>query len=130
MDWKMNVYDVPGRKVAITEGVGKATPDAVKKMTDYVLSKGKSFNGKWAYIPIIDKLEPILDPETQQLFANMHTVCEEAGCAAFAFVAGGMAAIKVQAKRHQQTSHADKLVTEYFQSKEEALDWLKEEFNI
>lgn len=130
MSWKLNVYDVPGRKVVITEGLGKATAAAVKEMTDYVLTKGKSFGGKWAYAPIIDKLEPILEPETQQAFANLHVVCENAGCAAFAFIDGGMASIKVQAKRHQQTSHADKLVTEYFRTKEEALDWLKEEFEI
>lgn len=130
MSWKLNVYEVPGRKVVITEGVGKSTPEKVKEMTDYVLTKGKSFGGKWAYAPIIDKLEPILDPETQQAFTNLHVVCEKAGCVAFAFIAGGMASIKVQAKRHQQTSHADKLVTEYFRTKEEALDWLKEEFEI
>lgn len=130
MSWKLNVYEVPGRKVVLTEGVGKATAEAVKEVTDYVLTKGKSFGGKWAYVPSIDKMEPILDPETQQALANLHTVCENAGCVAFAFIDGGMASIKVQAKRHQQKSHADKLVTEYFRTREDALDWLKEEFEI
>lgn len=122
--WGMNTYDYPGRKIVCTEGIGKADVEAVRMVTDYVVKKGKSFGGKWGYIPVIDKLEPILDPETQQEFAKLHTICEEAGCIAMGFAAGGLAAIKVQAKRHQQASNA-KLITEYFRTKEEALEWMK-----
>ncbi|NLX77016.1 MAG: hypothetical protein GXZ01_06540 [Clostridiaceae bacterium] len=127
--WELKKYDVPGRKVVMTEGIGLVNVEGVREITSYVVVKGKSFGGKWGYIPIIEKMDPILDPETQQEFAKMHKSCEEAGCVAFAFVAGGMAAIKVQAKRHQQASHTG-LVTEYFRTKEEALDWLKEEFGL
>jgi DNA transposition AAA+ family ATPase len=74
---------------------------------------------------MIEKMDPIFDAETQQEFARMHQLCEEAGCIAFGFVAGGLAAIKVQAKRHQQASHADGIITEYFRTREEALDWMK-----
>lgn len=124
-NWVFNTFDAPGRKVVITEGIGKANPENVRQVVDYVLKKGKSFGGKWGYIPIIDKMEPILDPESQKEFAGMHSACEAAGCIAMGFAAGGMAAIKVQAKRHQQASHADKLSVEYFRTKEEALDWMK-----
>lgn len=123
--WKLEVYDIPGRKIVNTEGIGQATAADVRKVTEYVLSKGKSFGGKWGYIPMIEKMDPIFDAETQQEFARMHQLCEEAGCIAFGFVAGGLAAIKVQAKRHQQASHADGIITEYFRTREEALDWMK-----
>lgn len=129
--WKLNKYDVPGRNIVWTEGVGQAYPDDVRKVTEYVLEKAKTFSGKkWAYIPGIEKMNPIFDAETQQCFAQMHNACEAAGCVAMAFVSGGMASIKVQSKRHQQKSQAGKLVVEHFRTAEEAMDWLKESFDI
>jgi hypothetical protein len=122
--WVLKTYDIPGRKVVHTEGIGKATLEDVKKTTDYVITKGKSFGGKWAYIAGIEKMDPVFDAETQQEFARMHQLCEQNGCVAMGFVAGGMAAIKVQAKRHQKDSQADKLQTEHFRTSEEALDWI------
>lgn len=125
-NWTLNVYDVPdGRKIVMTEGIGQAEVEDVKKVTEVVLSRGKKFGGKWAYIPMIEKMDPIFDAETQKAFAEMHKLCEEAGCVAMAFVAGGMASIKVQAKRHQQASNAGKLVVEHFRTKEDALKWLE-----
>lgn len=124
-NWILNEYDVPGRKIVMTEGIGHANVEDVKKVTEKVLAKGKRFGGKWAYIPIIEKMDPILDPETQKVFATMHQECEASGCIAFAFVSGGMASIKVQAKRHQQASHTG-LVSEHFKTKEDALEWLKD----
>lgn len=123
--WRLEVYDIPGRKIVNTEGFGQATAADVRKVTEYVVNKGKSFGGKWGYIPMIEKMDPIFDAETQQEFAKMHQLCEAAGCIAFGFVAGGLAAIKVQAKRHQQASHADGIQTEYFRTREEALEWMK-----
>lgn len=123
--WKLEVYDIPGRKIVNTEGIGQATAADVRKVTEYVVNKGKSFGGKWGYIPMIEKMDPIFDAETQQEFAQMHQQCEAAGCIAFGFVAGGLAAIKVQAKRHQQASHAKGIQTEYFRTREEALEWMK-----
>ncbi len=123
--WKLETYDIPGCRVVNTEGIGQATAADVRKVTEYVLKKGKSFGGKWGYIPMIEKMDPIFDAETQQEFALMHQRCEEAGCIAFGFVAGGLAAIKVQAKRHQQASHAEGIQTEYFRTLEEAIEWMK-----
>jgi len=125
-NWMLNKYEVPGRNAVMTEGIGLADRDAVKEVKEYVLNKAKGFSGKWAYIPIIEKMDPIYDTETQMAFAEMHKDCEDAGCVAFAFVAGGMAAIKVQSKRNQQASQAGKLIVEHFRTKEDALEWLKE----
>jgi len=126
--WELKKYDVPGRNVVMTEGIGQADVQGVRETINYVVEKGKSFSGKWGYIPIIEKMDPILDPETQQEFAKFHKCCKESGCVAMAFVSGGMAAIKVQAKRHQQASQTG-IVTGHFRTKEEALKWL-EEFGV
>ncbi len=123
--WVLEIYDVPGRKVVNTAGIGRATAEDVRKTTDYVVKKGKSFGGKWAYVAGIEKMDPVFDAETQQEFARMHQLCEQNGCIAMGFVAGGMAAIKVQAKRHQKDSQADKLQTEHFRTREDALDWIE-----
>ena len=96
--WRLEIYDVPGRNVVNTEGFGQATAGDVKKVIEYVVNKGKSFGGKWGYIAGIEKMDPIFDEETKQEFARLHQLCEENGCIAIGFVAGGMAAIKVQAK--------------------------------
>ncbi len=124
--WVLNTYDVSGRNVVMTEGIGQADLEAVRGVIDYVLKKGKSFDGKWGYVPMIEKMDPIFDPETQQEFAKMHKLCEGAGCVAIGFVSGGMAAIKVQAKRHQRASQTGQLVAEHFKTKEDALKWLEE----
>lgn len=123
--WKLEVYDIPGKKIVNTEGIGQATAADVRKVTEYVVKKGKSFGGKWGYIPMIEKMDPIFDAETQKEFAKMHQLCEESGCIAFGFVAGGLAAIKVQAKRHQQASHTEGIQTEYFRTREEAIEWME-----
>ncbi|NLN63980.1 MAG: hypothetical protein GX144_00945 [Clostridiaceae bacterium] len=130
-NWVLKTYEVPGRKIVWTDGIGQADPQAVIECTEYVLEKAKSFGGgKWAYIPGIDKMDPIFDSETQDLFAEMHRRCEAAGCVAMAFVAGGMATIKVQAKRHQQKSQAGKMIAEHFRTADDALKWLEETFGL
>jgi len=130
-NWVLNTYEVPGRRIVWTEGVGQAYPEAIQKVTEYVLAKAKTFGpGKWAYIPGIEKMDPIFDSETQNCFAEMHNKCQEAGCVAFAFISGGMAAIKVQSKRHQKQSHAEGITTEHFRTADEAMEWLKEDFGL
>lgn len=124
-EWSFLKHDVPGRNIVMTEASGKATAENVRELTAYVVEKGKSFKGKWAYAPNIEKLDPVEQPETQQAFAELHKQCEESGCSGMAFISGGLAAIKVQAKRHQRTAQTGKMIEEYFSTKEEALEWLK-----
>lgn len=125
-NWECPVSEISGRNIVKTEAAGTANAKHVEEMTENVLARGRKYKGKWAYMPLIGKLEPILDEDSKQAFAKMHEKCLEAGCVAFAFVTGGSAAIKVQAKRHQQAAEAGKLLTEYFRTEEEALSWLKD----
>ena len=81
--WELKKNDVPGRsgydlRTGLVNGRGPR---------NYQLGcrKGQSFGGKWGYIPITRRDDPILDPETQQEFAKMHKSCEEPDVA-FAFV--------------------------------------------
>jgi hypothetical protein len=124
-NWECPVSEINGRNVVKTEAAGGATVKYVEEMTENVLARGRKYKGKWAYMPLIGKLDPILDEGSRQAFAKMHEKCLGAGCVAFAFVTGGSAAIKVQAKRHQEAAEAGKLLTEYFRTEEEALKWLE-----
>ncbi|MDP4181826.1 MAG: hypothetical protein Q8942_12125 [Bacillota bacterium] len=125
LNWACPVSVISGRNVVKTEADGTANVDHVVEMTENVLAKGRGFRGKWAYMPCIGKLDPVLDEESRKAFAKMHERCLAAGCIAFAFVTGGVVAVKVQAKRHQDAAEAGKLLTEYFRTEEEALEWLK-----
>lgn len=116
-------YESPKKNVIISEGVGKVSADDVRWMIEEVKRRGKAFGGKWAWITIISRLDPIIDPECQKLFAELHQQLESEGCVALAYVVGGTVAIKVQAQRHRMQAN-DKLVAEYFRTKEEALEWL------
>ena len=129
-NWVLKTYEVPGRKIVWTDGIGQADPQAVIECTEYVLEKAKALVAEMGIYSGIDKMDPIFDSETQNLFAEMPRRCEAAGCVAMAFVAGGMATIKVQAKRHQQKSQAGKLISEHFRTADDALKWLEETFGL
>ena len=96
--WRLEIYDVPGRNVVNTEGFGQATAGDVKKVIEYVVNKGKSFGGKWGYIAGIEKMDPIFDEETKQEFARLHQLCKENGCIAVSDRCWRMAAIRFRQK--------------------------------
>ncbi len=53
-NWELKTYDVPGRRIVWTEGIGQAYPEAVQKVTEYVLAKAKSFGpGERNHHPVI-----------------------------------------------------------------------------
>ena len=54
--WELKKYDVPGRKIVNTEGFGLAVVEDVRELTEYVITKGKNFGGKWGYIPMMEKM--------------------------------------------------------------------------
>lgn len=124
-EWKCPVSVIPGRNVVKTEADGTASYDRVVEMTDNILAKRKGFSGKWAYMPHINKLNPVLDEDTRKAFAKLHERCLAAGCVAFAFVTSGSVAAKVQSKRHHDASNTEQLINEYFRTEEEALKWLE-----
>lgn len=119
----LKFYDNPRKNIIMGEAVGKVTADDIRWMIGEVIRRGKATGGKWAWIAIVTKMDPIIDPECQKLFAELHSKLEVEGCAAMAYVVGGAAAIKVQAQRHRMQAQ-DNLVAEYFRTTEDALEWL------
>jgi len=124
-NWTCPVSVVTGRNVVRTQADGTANYERVVEMTDNIISRGKGFSGKWAYMPHISKLNPVLDEDTRKAFTKLHERCLAAGCSAFAFVTGGSVSAKVQSKRHHNASKTEELVNEYFRTEEEALEWLE-----
>ncbi|AEV67340.1 hypothetical protein [Acetivibrio clariflavus] len=118
-------YDSPKKNIIITDGFGKVSKEDIIWMIDEVRRGVKQTNGKWAWIVGCDKMDPIIDPECQKIFADLHKNLESEGCAAIAYAVGKTVAMKVQAQRHRLQAN-DKLVTEYFRTIEEALEWLKD----
>ncbi|MEN2774931.1 hypothetical protein [Acetivibrio clariflavus] len=118
-------YDSPKKNIIITDGFGKVSKEDIIWMIDEVRRRVKQTNGKWAWIVGCDKMDPIIDPECQKIFADLHKNLESEGCAAIAYAVGKTVAMKVQAQRHRLQAN-DKLVTEYFRTIEEALEWLKD----
>ncbi|HOJ78595.1 MAG TPA: hypothetical protein PLZ08_10630 [Bacillota bacterium] len=119
----LQFYESPKKNIIIGEGVGKVTADDVRWLIEEVKRRGRSIGGKWAWIAIISRMDPIIDPECQKLFVELHQQLEAEGCVALAYVVGETVTIKVQAQRHRVQAR-DKFVAGYFRTKEEALEWL------
>ena len=77
------------------------------------------------FMGLIYNMDPITDPKTSEEFAKYHSEFQKNGCVAIAFVVGRKVAIKAQAQRHHDISSTEQLVTQHFQTEEEALEWLK-----
>jgi hypothetical protein len=115
--------DSPKKNIIITDGFGKVPKDDLIWMIGEIKRRVNEIGGRWAWVIGCDKMAPIIDPECQKIFADLHKNLEADGCAAIAYVVGKTAAIKVQAQRHRLQAN-DSLVTEYFKTQEDALEWL------
>jgi len=106
---------VSSRNIIKANPAGTWTEEAVYNYIDDILDKAKKFaKEKWAFMPDISKMAPIVDVKTSNAFKEFHVRLEAAGCIAFAFVVGSAIAIKTQAQKHQDTSSAQKLVINHF----------------
>lgn len=117
---------VAGLKAIKSEPVGVWTAEFTLENLKKIKKMSEKFNGsKWAYVGVLTGMAPIVDPEVNKLFANMHINLEEWGCVACAFVVGGAIALKAQANRHHDVSDSKKLVISHFRTEEEAIKWIK-----
>lgn len=117
---------VPGRNIIKSEAAGVWTVKDADENRENVKKMAAQFKGaKWAFIPVVEKMAPIIDTETSNAFSRFHDDFQALGCIGFAFVVGPAVAIKAQAQRHHDTSTADKLVVSHFKNEAAALEWLK-----
>lgn len=116
---------VPGRNIVKAYPIGVWTAADVNKYVEDIMKIVSKFNGKWAFMPDISKMAPIVDIEASNALTVLHKKFEDAKCVAMAFIVGGAVAIKAQAQRHQDKSNVEKLVVNHLRNEEAALEWLK-----
>ncbi len=119
---------ISGRKIVLSGAVGKTNVEELKWLTETVLNNAKDWKDGWAYIADCSQMEPVSLADGKELVA-MTQKFVEAGCKAFAFAEGSSVVLKAQAKRNTQRSETG-VLEGHFATREEALDWLKEEVGI
>lgn len=123
------VDTVVGRKIIISAGVGKTNIDELKWLTETVLKEASKWKSTgWAYIADCSKMEPVSPAEGGEL-VKMTKAFVDAGCKAFGFAEGKSMVLKVQAQKNTQRSNTG-VAEGHFATVNEALAWIKEEFNI
>lgn len=119
------VETVPGRKVVISGCVGETNIDELKWLTDTVLAEAAAWKSGWAYIADCSQMKPVTPAEGGELVI-MTKKFVEAGCKAFGFAEGKSIMLKVQTQKNTQRSETG-VLEGHFVTREEALDWIKEE---
>ena len=119
------VETVPGRKVVISGCVGETNIDELKWLTDTVLAEAAAWKSGWAYIADCSQMKPVTPAEGGELVI-MTKKFVEAGCKAFGFAEGKSIMLKVQTQKNTQRSETG-VLEGHFATREEALDWIKEE---
>lgn len=119
------VETVPGRKVVISGCVGETNIDELKWLTDTVLAEAAAWKSGWAYIADCSQMKPVTPAEGGELVI-MTKKFVDAGCKAFGFAEGKSIMLKVQTQKNTQRSETG-VLEGHFVTREEALDWIKEE---
>ncbi len=119
------VETVPGRKVVISGCVGETNIDELKWLTDTVLAEAAAWKSGWAYIADCSQMKPVTPAEGGELVI-MTKKFVDAGCKAFGFAEGTSIMLKVQTQKNTQRSETG-VLEGHFATREEALDWIKEE---
>ena len=124
-----SVEVIPGRKIVMSAGVGKATIDELKWLTTTVLAEAGAWKiAGWAYIADCSKMSPVGPAEGGEL-VKMTKAFVNSGCKAFAFAEGKSLMLKIQAQKNTQRSETG-VAEGHFATVDEALEWLKNEMNI
>lgn len=123
------IETIPGRRVILSGAVGKTNVDELKWLSETILAEIAPWKQSgWAYVADCSQMLPIGATESTEL-VKMTKSFVDAGCKAFAFAEGSSLMLKVQAKKNTEMSQTGVLEA-HFETREEALDWLKEELNI
>lgn len=124
-----SVKVVPGRRIIISSGSGKASVDELKQLTETVLANAKSWkNLGWAYVADCTQVAPVGPAEAGEL-VTMTKKMVEAGCKALGFAEGKSLMLKIQAQKNTERS-ATGVAEGHFATIEEVLEWLEKEINI
>ena len=124
-----SVDTVPGRKIVVSAGVGKTNVEELRWLTDTVLAAAATWKSTgWAYVADCSEMSPVGPTEGGEL-VTMTKKFVDAGCKAFGFAEGSSIMLKVQAQKNTERSQTG-VAEGHFATVDEALAWLKKEFNI
>lgn len=120
---------IPGRKIVMSGAVGKTNIDELKWLMTTVLGEAAAWKSTgWAYIADCSQMNPVTPAEGGQL-VEMTKAFVNGGCKAFAFVEGNSIMLKIQAQKNTQRSETGVLEA-HFETKDEALAWIKKEVGL
>lgn len=121
----VQTVDIMADKKIIKSGaVGATNVEEVRWLIDTLMTSSAEWKDSgWAYLIDITQMSPAA-PEVSNELVSLHKKLEEANCKAMAFVEGSQVLMRVQAKLHQQQSHAH-VQEGHFATEEEAIEWIK-----
>ena len=120
---------IPGRRVILSAGVGKTNVDELIWLKENVLQSAAAWKSTgWAYVADCSQMKPVGPAEGGEL-VKMTKAFVDAGCKAFAFADGNSLMLKIQSQKNTERSETGVLEA-HFVTREEALDWIKEELGL
>lgn len=118
-----------GRNIILSAGKGLTNVDDLIWLSETILKKVALWkNMGWAYIADCTEMQPVGPNESGQLI-KMTKAFVEAGCKAFAFAEGSSIMLKAQTTTNTKFSKTE-VAEGHFATVEDALNWLKKDFNI
>ncbi|MBQ4283501.1 MAG: hypothetical protein IJB96_06210 [Lachnospira sp.] len=124
-----SVEVIPGRRIVYSKGTGMTNVNELRWLSDTVLAEAHNWKLLgWVYVADCSEMDPV-DAEEGAVLVEMTKKFVDAGCKAFAFVDGYSVMLKVQSKKNTEQA-ATGVIEEHFKTKEDALAWIKNFFNI
>lgn len=119
---------IPGRKVILSSCNGRTNVDELKWLCETILKEASRWKDGWAYVADCSGMKPVTPTESKELVV-MTKAFVDAGCKAFGFAEGISTMLKVQTKKNTEMSETG-VVEGHFATREEALDWLKNDLGL
>ncbi len=124
-----SVEVIPGRRIVYSKGIGMTNVDELRWLSDTVLAEAQNWIERgWVYIADCSEMDPV-DADEGAVLVEMTKRFVDAGCKAFAFVDGFSLMLQVQSKKNTEQA-ATGVIEEHFKTKEDALAWIKNFFDI
>ena len=120
---------IPGRRVILSSCNGKTNVDELKWLAETITKEAAAWKASgWAYVADCSQMKPVTPAESKELVV-MTKMFVDAGCKAFGFAEGISTMLKVQTKKNTEMSETG-VLEGHFATREEALDWLKNDLGL
>ncbi len=120
---------IPGRRIVLSGAVGRTNVDELVWLTNTVLENAAAWKSRgWVYVADCSQMDPVGPKEAGEL-VKMTKAFVDAGCIAFGFAEGKSVLLRIQTQKNTERSETG-IPEGHFATREEALDWIKKEFQI